>query len=71
MWSDKAGLVAAYDTRGSLMARVARDRGMVTLLYAAPTTPMMVFGFRLAFLLSASISLFACWRAWMGLKKTF
>ena len=57
-------LVAAYEIRGRLMAKVARDRGRVTLLREAPSTPIRVLGLFSAF--SISISLLACCTARIG-----
>ena len=51
---------------GSFMARVALDSGMVTLLMAAPTTPMMVLAFSRGSAFSASIRLLACSSALIG-----
>lgn len=57
--------------RGSFMAKVALERGMVTLLMAAPTTPMMVLAFSRGFLLSFSTRTLACSRALIGYNTGF
>ena len=60
-------LVEAYETRGRFMAKVATDRGRVTLLMDAPTTPIRVLG--LFSVLSFSISSLACWTARIGWRR--